>query len=813
MIHNFPLYAWFDPMTAYPVGKSIDWGPLMIFIGSGLSLLFGMTTRPEMMYVASWILPIFAALTVPVVYLLGKWLWDYKVGLVSSGLITLLGSVYLIETSFGNFDHHGIETFFSAFFCLMYIITLIYSKENAMEFRRSSKGAIFTLLAFLTAVSYFLGYLNMPTIILFALIVGIYTFVQLILDVIRNNSIIYLLYTNFAIFSMIIILMVVFGVKQGGFSLQQYSIGQIFAIFFIIVETAVIFGLAQYFKQNKKFFFISVILSFAVLITIIQFFTNSGFISELVIFFGQSPGPSTITELKAWNLTMAFNSFSFALVLSIFGFGVLLHQIYRKFRNEHIFFAIWTVIVLIATIQHFRYEYYFVVNISLLSALGIVTGIWFGLKYLDPGHEGLWAALNQIIRKKSPSPEPPKPDKKKSKREKGQKSRRNGKLEDQRKGKIFGLIILIVISLMIVFTITASIQKDLAYTTNPKRIIDTNWVESMEWLSLNTPDPGVEYLSIYDRDDFIYPLQSYGILAWWDYGHYITFIGERISITNPFQDNLIGPEGAASFFLTESEENALSILEPLGGRYVITDTSTATEKFISIAEWHNPRAEIYPYMRSFFKKDASGLLQINGELPPYYRSTLVRLHNFDGSMIIPGKTIVLEYYNENRGGLAYPIITNAWLLTTDEAAEALAQFRPQPEGATDVVQVGQFLQPLEKIPALRHFRLVHESPGNSTNLVVYDISGIESIPGVKIFEAVPGARIKGEGTVELRIITNTGRTFIYNQESSNGEFLVPYSTIGNPYGVKAFGRYHIVGTGIEFDVNEEDLISGNMVEM
>ena len=30
------------------------------------------------------------------------------------------------------------------------------------------------------------------------------------------------------------------------------------------------------------------------------------------------------------------------------------------------------------------------------------------------------------------------------------------------------------------------------------------------------------------------------------------------------------------------------------------------------------------------------------------------------------------------------------------------------------------------------------------------------------------------------LITNTGRAFIYKQESENGEFIVPYSTQGSP---------------------------------
>src|SRR5512137_2664452 len=39
MVHHFPQYNWFDPMTAYPSGKQIDWGPLLPFLAAVLCLI------------------------------------------------------------------------------------------------------------------------------------------------------------------------------------------------------------------------------------------------------------------------------------------------------------------------------------------------------------------------------------------------------------------------------------------------------------------------------------------------------------------------------------------------------------------------------------------------------------------------------------------------------------------------------------------------------------------------------------------------------------------------------------------------------
>ncbi|MEI7857810.1 MAG: oligosaccharyl transferase, archaeosortase A system-associated, partial [Methanomicrobiales archaeon] len=90
-------------------------------------------------------------------------------------------------------------------------------------------------------------------------------------------------------------------------------------------------------------------------------------------------------------------------------------------------------------------------------------------------------------------------------------------------------------------------------------------------------------------------------------------------------------------------------------------------------------------------------------------------------------------------------------------------------------------------------------------------SGV-SVDSHKIFEYVNGAHIAGDGIIEVPIVTNTGRTFIYRQESVNGEFVVPYSTTGNHYEVRATGPYHITGTSRHISVTEDDVMTGNLVK-
>ena len=170
----------------------------------------------------------------------------------------------------------------------------------------------------------------------------------------------------------------------------------------------------------------------------------------------------------------------------------------------------------------------------------------------------------------------------------------------------------------------------------------------------------------------------------------------------------------------------------------------------------------------------------------------------------------IEYADPSVTRVAYPVIINAEKIDAAEAKLRAMQYNLNaspgyhaevlnPESTTDIIH------PIDTVPAFQHYRLVHESPTN-----VFGSSAVD-VRYVKIFEYVKGAHIKGEGTIEIPVVTNTGRTFTYRQESSNGEFIVPYSTTGNPYDVKTTGKYTITGTGKQYDVPESAVMEGSTI--
>ena len=147
--------------------------------------------------------------------------------------------------------------------------------------------------------------------------------------------------------------------------------------------------------------------------------------------------------------------------------------------------------------------------------------------------------------------------------------------------------------------------------------------------------------------DFSYPSGSYGIIAVWDAGHWITFFAHRIPVTNPFQDNLGGSSGTAAYFLSLNESHANDILLSLGGKYVITNSEMAIDTFTNLVPWQSNSVDISPYIKWFMLPNDGNPLQlqkIHQYDKDYFQTMVNRLHNFDGSMQIPKNQICRIQY-------------------------------------------------------------------------------------------------------------------------------------------------------------------------
>jgi oligosaccharyl transferase (archaeosortase A-associated) len=802
MLANNLAYAWFDPMTLYPSGSTIYWGPLFPMIIAICCMITGATTRPEIIAVGLVIPAIMAAAIVAIMYWVGKTCGDWKTGLLASGFTAIVTGQFFYRSLYGYMDHHIAEVLFSTLFCLFYMYALLSEKETIIDLKNIhtyKKTIVFSALA---GIAYLLGLFVMPTMILFAMIAGIFTVIQFVIDVHKKRTSEYLVIINFVIFTIASLGLVLFGFKDHGIGLSTYSIGHIFAYISLIIGTGLLYLIARYLRGKEWYFYPATLLGCGVFCALILFVVSPGLfnllIGNLFAFFGQAPVTDTVQEARGWSLDLAWMTFNYGLILMVGGILVMAYNNLRDEHPEQVFALVWSLIMLLSTWQHVRYEYYLAINVALLSAV-CVSFVW------TKGRDDICRLASGI----SPGSPPEEPaDDSPSKGKKSKKSIKKNASHQQSNYLMAGLIVIIV-GLGILFAYTSVSFSYSNAVGNPINM-NPDWRESLDWMGNNTPDTGVNYYTIFDPKTFKFPEGSYGVMSWWDYGHMITYISKRIPNANPFQQGVAGDTGSAAYFMSTSEDNANNILDHLGTRYVITDIEMDTGKFWAMSTWYNSSLATAPYQMTLL---APGRNNPNSYEPAlmnkqsYYLTTVSRLHNFDGSMTPASSVYYIEYADPMITKATLPVITGAEAMNASEAARQVGEYNLKaPAGYHAVALSPAITLPVDTVPALRHYRLVHESPTNVYNAKTPDVKY------VKVFEYVKGAHIKGEGVIEVPVVSNTGREYTYRQESVNGEFIVPYSTTGNPYTVKTTGKYKIVGSGKQYDVPESAVMQGSVIQ-
>ena len=801
LLANFPTYAWYDPMNLIPSGVSVYWGPLFIYIGALACMVTGATTRPEIIATCLLIPPVMAAIVVVLMYPVGKSCGDWKTGLLASGFTAIVTGQFFFRSLYGYYDHHIGEVLFSTLFCLCYLCAILAAKDTVVDLKDFSSYKKVLILAVLTGIAYLLDLFLMPTVILFALIVVVFTFVQILVDGHRNQPSDYLIVINGTCFLVAILGLLAFGFKNGtGIELSTYSVGHVIAYLLIIAGTVLLLALQRFFKNRGKYLFPATIagiafLSAAILYLVFPELFNL-FITDLYAFFGQSSVTDTVQEARPWSLEQAWQVFNYGLLLLAGGAIALVYRNIKEERPEQIFVLIWSVIIFYSAWAHVRYEYYLAINVALLAALCIGF-------ILDMAGPDLRRIARLVVHRdggqKEPGQDAPSKRARKSQKVQSNEPGITGS------GYLFAGAFVVIAAVAILFVVTSFSFSYAAASSNAMQM-NPDWKESLIWMGNNTPDPGLNYYAVYDKATFSLPASAYGVMSWWDYGHMITYIAKRIPNANPFQEGITGPTGSATFFMSTSEADADQVLDTARTRYIITDVEMDTGKFWAMATWYNSSEATAPYQMNLIVPGQSGsdqyqVASLNRQ--QYYLTMISRLHNFDGSLTRGGTAYYIEYADPAVAHTNVPVVTKGAAMNASAAFSSAAAYNLQaPAGSHAIVLSPLYDTPITDVPALQHFRLVHESP---TSVIKTNTTDIKY---VKTFEYVKGAHIKGTGLIEVPVVTNTGRTFIYRQESVNGEFIVPYATTGSTPGIKTPGKYHIAGTGLEFDVPESSVEQG-----
>ncbi|KKG37754.1 oligosaccharyl transferase [Methanosarcina mazei] len=774
LLENYPQRMFFNPMTNYPYGSYIHFGPLFDQMMAIISLILGLGSPSQDLIntVGAYFPAVLGALTVIPVYYIGKYLGGRKTGILAAVLIAFAPGQFLSRSIIGFTDHHVAESLFSTFFMMFFMLAIITAKKNNLRFEDLfnknfnvvKEPLIYSIIA---GVMYSAYQLSWPGASLFLFIALVYAVVQYILDNFNGESSDYLGFTGIITFLVSAILILPFIHPELGFSMYYYTWFHVATAIGTMAGFAALSLIQREFKnRNLKAYYYPLAIFLLGFLGLLAIRFASPSVYSLIIsapntVFGVlTGGAATIGEVSSmfyyggtFTLSRAFGNFTVSgFFASIIGLIILLVSVIRKAKPEEVLVLVWSILMLFAIYGQNRFAYYYSINVSILSA-------YIGGLLLE---KVKWNELDEKFKSsvKSPADIP-------------------GFLKSFRAKQVLAVL---AIAVFLIYPVYGAAMVQSTGSNDP----DWAWIEACLWLKSSTPDPGMDYNAIYEAPEdgklFDYPESAYGVMSWWDYGHYIETLGHRMPNANPFQAGIGGRRGsinetnvpgAAPFLTAQSEEEATEVLESIhpdpeksGARYIMSDERMAVDIFMAMPEW---TLDTEGYMQPYWTGDGYQYLPSKR----YFDSMESRLHFLDGN-----------------GLKQYRLVYETWAYQTQEAGYK---------------QVYNFL---------------------------YGSSIPEVDSGyVKIFEYVKGAKITGtvspNETVNINttILTGQGRTFEYSQSTSSDsegryEFIVPYSTEGPIPGETQFdtaptGAYVVSygDTTTEVRVSEEAVLNGEEIKV
>ncbi len=758
-LHHFPYRISYDPLTHYPYGSLIHFGPLWTQLIATLSLIAGLgsydmhTTN----IIGAFIPSVFGALVVFPVYYIGRSLGNKGTGILAAFMIAILPGQFFERSTLGFTDHHVAEVLFSTATLAFYILALKSGREENVTFNNIKHNVlIYSLLAGVMLSAYQLSWVGAP---FFAMIILLFLIIQYIIDNIKGKTTDYLAIVTIPIFVIDLISVIPYLNIGYGFATFFYSWFHVsVAIAGIALPLILSIISKELTKRGVKTYYypVSIIGFFAlgmlVMKVIIPGMYNAIVNAPRTVFAFPTGGLATVAEASSilehpgmiWDnfpVTGFLQKDSVVLLFVIATLSAIGYNIIKKQRGEDVLFIVWSVVILLAIFGQNRWAYYFAVNIAIMVGyLGCMLSeriLRFG------GWEYPFKNINT--------------------------------------NHILSLVLVVMLILFFTYPSFASTLKISRWGGGePSGGGFNEWYEALTWMRNNTPDPGMDYYAIYKKPNrtYPYPDTAYGVMSWWDYGHIITYWAHRIPNANPFQEGIGGGKnhvpGASTFLTAKSEEEANKVLNALGvngkpgARYVITNGYMAYQIMQVFGIWN----EDYGYYTQI--QTSKGTMVVPSR--KYYETMASKLHIFDGN--------------------------------------GLKHYRLVHESPPNPYTQGGYPEQFYK----KAYNILYGGNLKVENTGVVKI--FEYVKGARITgKAPPNTTI----TITNTIKTNIGRSFTYTQTTySNGSytFIVPYSTTPplpnqTQFDTKAIGNYTITYNNIskQVSVSERDVLEGRTINL
>ncbi len=806
-VKHWPQTMPFDPWTRFPTGTSVgQFGTLYDQLVATAALVAGggspseQTTALALLFAPAVIGTLVAVPT----YFLGKRFGGRFGGVVGVAILALSPSTFLGRSVAGFSDHHAAEVLFQVLAVAAIVLALavaerekpVYEQFTERDFSNLRRPVGWGVLAGVAILLYVWVW---PPGLMLVGIFGVFLLVVLPVEYLRGES-----PEHVAIVSGIALAVAGVGFLVS-FDTVEVSVTN-FSLLHPAMAFAGVFGcafmawLARQLEARDlpaiaypgAIFGIFALGALAMAVALPDLF--SFFVGQLerVVGFGSSATSLTVGEaIPPRNpVQFLFGSYGLALVTALTGAALMLVRLALGRSEERagiLFVLVWAAFMTAATLTQSRFNYYLIVPVAVLNAYFVGQV----LRYV--GSTGVRSSLRN--------------------------------LRAYQVLTVLAVVFLITAPLAVGGGAAATAAGSYADQSSGVSSSITGWDGSLAWMENNTPAEGtygggnesMDYYGTYDRtDDFDYPDGAYGVLSWWDYGHWITTLGERIPTANPFQQNA---RQAANFLLAPNASRANEIARMPDGegvRYVMIDWRMADPAggalFSAPFTWYNDGP------LSIYDDVTPIATQSSGQQRPttsflayeqrHYETMRTRLYTFHGSAAEP-EPVVVDYESPQR--LSNGTLQSAFAPSGNESAikrfenmSAARQFVEQ-DGTAQIGGVGSY--PTERVPALEHYRLVRGSQENGLSgsrsfaqsaLQRLQTTGLNATElfatptnWVKTFERVPGATVEGQGppnttveaTVEMRMPTTNDTTFNYTQQATTnaqGQFTMtlPYSTTG-----------------------------------
>jgi dolichyl-diphosphooligosaccharide--protein glycosyltransferase len=841
-VRNWPGTSPFDPWTYFPFGThSSQFGTVFDQLMAMAALVVGLgnpsdqTIRMVVLFAPA----VFGVATAIPVYYIGKRAAGRFAGIVAVGVLATFASTFVSRGTVGFADHHIAEVLFMSVSILatMVAVSVAQKEKPVWELLREREVAAvrrpvgWAVVAGVATAIYIWTWA--PGVFLIG-ILGVYYLVELSSLQAHGES-----PEPVAIVGAVSMLttgvLALAPLEEIDIGATSYSLLQPGMAFAVAAGCVFMAWLAREWDtretQNYQYpvAVVGIIVVLAGLMALVLPNLFDFLVSQMlrVLGLGVNERAATIGEAQPLPFENLYSRYRFTHFIAIAGvLYVAVRQVLTKARSDLVLLALWTVFMLAATLTQRRFDYYFGVTVAVMVGYTIASLADFASLFEDIDDIQTYQVVS-----------------------------------------IVAIVVVVFAPLVVTGSGVLAVQATGGSNGPGPGQDPIVWNEALSWMQDNTPEEGnlegagndMPFYGTFEAtDDFDYEEGFYGVMSWWDYGHWITQMGERIPNANPFQQ---GADQAANFLLSRSEGEANGVLDELEDgqgtqtRYVMVDWKMATTERryatggqpINInGKYFAPFAfkddvERLDYYEPLFYRVGQGnsFRRFQRQKQPYYESTAIRLYHFHGSAIEP-EPVVLDWERESVGQGSIPVSQGIQRFDNMSAARQYVR----EDGSSQVGGVGRY--PEERVPAMEHYRLVGTSDRTAFSSQRYTQLAMEKVSQgafqqrfvgqgginrqvnqqihpttpnwVKVFERVPGATIQGQGpenqTVQVAVrmlVPGSNTTFVYRQQTrtdQDGQFsvTVPYSTTGydefgpgdgytNPE-VRADTAYQVRTTGI-----------------